>query len=86
MPGNAGEAGAGRYRCRDNMMREKGKTERENRVLYIQNSIPPNITISNIWITNFSQSGSKLLALSSRMTRVYMYKGVLEVDFQSRAW
>ena len=45
---NAGKAGAGRYRCRDNMMCEEGKTERENRGLYIQDSIPPSITISGL--------------------------------------
>ena len=42
---NTGEPGAGRYRCRDNMMCEEGQIERENRGIYIQDSIPASIII-----------------------------------------
>ena len=73
----AGEGDNSRYRFRGNMMHEDWKTERKNRGLYIQSSIPPNIMISTIRITNISRSESKLSALSSRMTRIRMYKCVL---------
>ena len=40
------------------MIREEGKTERENRGLYIQDCIPPSITISRLPILMIRMEGS----------------------------
>ena len=53
-----GEYREGRCRFRGNMMREEGKTERENRGVYIQDSIPPSITISGLPILIIRIEGS----------------------------